>query len=98
MGYEDAAENEVVELHAFFTDWYNGRSTRSKDAFARLSSVLAAEFQIITPEAGVADRQSVLDIVEGSWGRYGAVEKEMTPFVIEIRNFIGQLHGVCFGI
>ncbi len=90
MGCEEAAETEVVELHAFFTDWYNGRLTRSDEEFARLSSVLAGEFQIITPEAGVADRQSVLDIVEGSWGRYEAVEDGAAPFVIEIRNFLAR--------
>ncbi len=91
MGHEEAAEAEVVELHAFFTAWYNGRLERSEGEFGRLAKVLAEEFQIITPEAGVADRQSVLDIVEGSWGRYAVEEEEgVVPFVIEIRNFLAR--------
>lgn len=85
----EAAKKEIVELHAFFTAWYNGVPTRTESQFARLTTVLAADFQIITPEAGVTDREAVLEVVEQSWGRYQS-SPPAPPFVIEIRNFVSR--------
>ena len=42
-------ENEIVELHQFFQDWYNNILSASPDNFARCEKVLADDFTIIFP-------------------------------------------------
>jgi hypothetical protein len=40
-------ENEIIELHQFFQDWYNNQLTPTKENFARCADVLAPDIQVL---------------------------------------------------
>lgn len=53
-------EKEIVELHQFFQDWFNGDIPADNAAFTRLTSVLAPNFKIITPDGQIIRRDALL--------------------------------------
>jgi hypothetical protein len=57
-------EAEIVQLHQFFQDWYNGAIPNSDDVFNRLENALAEGFRIITPQAQIIRRDSILDAIK----------------------------------
>lgn len=55
-------ENEIEDLHTFFQDWFNG--SIDKHQLSRFEQVLADEFKLITPNAEVFDKSTILDTIE----------------------------------
>ena len=51
-------QKEVEELHEFFGKWYRGQVL--KEAFSRVSDVLADEFHIVTPEGHIIEKDMLL--------------------------------------
>ncbi len=54
-------EAEIVQLHQFFQDWYNGDIEFNEDNFSRLNHVLAESFKLVSPDGKVLERQLLLD-------------------------------------
>jgi len=54
-------ENEIIELHQFFQDWYNNQLTPTDESFARCADVLAPDFAIIFPSGDKVLCQPLLD-------------------------------------
>ena len=73
---------EVVGLHDFFVAWFRGTIGKSEKNFQRLSSVLAAEFEIIKPDGSRLDRKGLFDDL---WAFHGAYQD--IAFNIEIKNY-----------
>jgi len=65
---DDACRKEVIELHQFFQDWNLGKLERTEDQFRRFSSVMADEFEIISPGGGRMARTEIFDRVRGGHG------------------------------
>ena len=63
MSIQAQCEAEVTDLLRFFEQWYAGELPETNEVFARFEIVLAPSFQIITPDARVIDRQSILALV-----------------------------------
>ncbi len=59
-------EAEIVQLHQFFQDWYNGALPESKETFQRLKNALADGFRIITPDAKIIERETILNAIESA--------------------------------
>jgi hypothetical protein len=72
---------EVVGLHDFFVAWFEGKTGKTENNFQRLSSVLAAEFEIIKPDGNRLDRKGLIDDL---WAFHGGY-RDMS-FNIEIKN------------
>jgi hypothetical protein len=53
-------ENEIVQLHQFFQDWYNNTLAPTDENFTRVTQVLGREFFIIFPDGKIIDRQSLI--------------------------------------
>ncbi len=47
---------EIVELHQFFQDWFNGVLENQPENFSRLDTALAPEFKMITPGSALIER------------------------------------------
>ena len=64
----EIARTEIIRLHDFFTDWYQGKSERSAlgPAFA---DVMHPDFQIIMPAGKLYTRQDVIDVIESGYGQ-----------------------------
>ena len=54
-------QNEIIELHQFFQDWYNNQLKPTDENFARCADVLAPEFAIIFPSGDKILCQPLLD-------------------------------------
>jgi hypothetical protein len=54
-------ENEIIELHQFFQDWYNNQLAATNENFARCKNVLAPEFSIIFPNGDKVLCQPLLE-------------------------------------
>lgn len=59
-------ENEIIQLHRFFQDWFNGEIPRSTGSFCRLTEVLAPGFIIISPDAGILNRATLLNSLDSA--------------------------------
>ena len=76
-------EVEVIELHQFFQDWFNGVLTDTPAAFARFAEVMAPAFVIVMPDGRAIPREPLLSGLAqayGSWQTRGHGR-------IEIKNF-----------
>jgi len=54
-------EAEIVQLHQFFQDWFNGEVEPSEKNFSRLSDVLGESFRLVSPDGRIHERQTLLD-------------------------------------
>jgi len=57
-------EAEIIQLHQFFQDWFNGEIEPSEENFSRLSDVLADSFKLVSPDGQVLQRKPLLDGLE----------------------------------
>ncbi len=53
-------EKEIIQLHQFFQDWFNGDISADDTAFDRLETALAPDFKIITPDGQIVRREALL--------------------------------------
>ena len=61
-------ENEIVELHQFFQDWYNNILPPTDENFARCINVLHPSFRIILPSGDQILYQTLLEILRNAHG------------------------------
>jgi hypothetical protein len=56
-------EKEIRELHAFFETWYRGTTGNSNRSFHGIETVLAPEFNLITPDGYAIEREQLLALL-----------------------------------
>ena len=78
---ENDCRTEVIDLHRFFETWLTGSLDRTQDEFARLSEVLWADFEMISPSGTRTARKDLLSSV---WDAHG-VHRDRS-FSIRIDN------------
>lgn len=54
-------QKEIIDLHHFFQDWFNGALPKTDASFDRFRSVLHPQFHIIAPSGGLTAKPSLLD-------------------------------------
>lgn len=59
---------ELRELHQFFQGWGEGALADTDETFRRLSSVLADDFELVTPEGRVIAKDPLLEGLRSSHG------------------------------
>ncbi len=67
---KQSCENEIIELHRFFEDWFMGRLEDSEEGFARFAGALADGFTIISPGGKVTGRTDLLRSLRSAHGAY----------------------------
>ncbi len=65
---DESCRNEVVELHQFFEDWFNGRLEQTPDGPRRFADVMAEGFEIVTPEGARVPREPLVQGIADSHG------------------------------
>jgi hypothetical protein len=75
-----ACQDEVIELHHFFQQWFAGELADTPEAFARFADVIGTDFEIISPGGVRKGRAPLLEDLRGAHG----VDPEAK---IWIRNF-----------
>ena len=66
---DSPCEIEIVELHQFFEDWFNGRLPDSEDAFERMDAVMASCFEIVMPEGKRVPRDPLFSLLKNAHGK-----------------------------
>ena len=66
-------ENEIIELHQFFQDWYNNQLPLTDENFSRCASVLAPEFTIIFPSGENVLYQPLLERLHKAHGTHNVI-------------------------
>ena len=64
----DRCIREVVELHQFFEDWFNGLLVDSNDAFARFADAMDESFEIISPDGARTLRRGLMGQLRSAHG------------------------------
>ena len=63
-----AARLEIVELHRFFEGWLGGTLAADESSFTRLTSALAEDFEMVSPEGRLVARAELLEELRGAAG------------------------------
>lgn len=82
------AEKEVVDLHQFFQDWFNGTIPNTDEQFARFADVMAESFGMVPPNGRFVTCAPLLEGLRGSYGR-----SQQAPGRIWIENFVTRQTG-----
>ncbi len=76
-------KKEIVELHQFFQDWFNGTIPNDEATFARFANVLDASFAIVSPAGKLATRDALLSGLHKAYAH-----SEQNPGRIWIENVV----------
>jgi hypothetical protein len=68
MTVETSAPAEVVRLHRFFDDWYNGLPGLT---IAQFEDAMDRRFTIVTPDGDILSHPSIVAAVENGFGKGG---------------------------
>ncbi len=68
---EKACFTEIVELHRFFEEWFHGTREGAPAGMARFSTVMADDFEIISPDGVLIRRGDLIEIIEETYGAFG---------------------------
>lgn len=92
------AEKEVVDLHQFFEDWFNGKLDNNETEFDRFDAVMAADFEIINPAGVSSSRAGIIDRLQGSHGFQSGATEPMRIWIENVRSraLSGELHLVTY--
>ncbi|MHA2250812.1 MAG: DUF4440 domain-containing protein [Candidatus Kariarchaeaceae archaeon] len=59
-----SVQKEVIELHQFFQDWFNGKL--KKERFDRVEKVIGEDFELINPDGEKTTREQILNGIRDS--------------------------------
>ena len=85
-------EKEVVELHRFFQDWFNGALPPTEEAFRRFDAVMADRFMIISPEGVPAEREELVERLRQAHGFWRQTGQPGRIWIenLRVRHQVGQ--------
>ena len=68
----ESCRNEIDVLHQCFEDWFNGRSSKTAEAFSPMDTALGEAFVIVMPHGAKVERAPLLKVLyEAHTGRPG---------------------------
>lgn len=89
MSIAAESRNEVVQLHAFFVEWFNATIEATDGVFSRVESALHHDFSMVLPSGSTIDRRSVLGQIRSA---HGSADGER-PSRIEIVDLVTHVDG-----
>ena len=81
---EKQCHNEIVELHAFFQVWFNGKLEKNEETFNRFPGAVGDKFTLITPSGQKHRRNDIIRLV---WDAHASRKNTDTAMKIWIENF-----------
>lgn len=80
MKLEEIVTKEIVDLHRFFSDWYNGNCPNDDEFFSKkMTSRFDPEFKIVLTDGASLDLNGISQKIRQSYG-------SKDHFEIDIRN------------
>lgn len=65
---EERCEREIVELHAFFEEWFN--ATADAGRFSRFEQVISPDFAMVAPNGRTVERRVLVEGLRGARGKW----------------------------
>ena len=89
---EQRCNDEVVQLHQFFQDWFNGVLPPTDVAFGRFSSVMAEGFVIISPNGELTERDELLERLQAAHGIWREMSRPGRIWIenLQVRHQVGN--------
>ena len=89
---DDPCHREIVDLHKFFEDWFNGKIAADDDTAGRLDAALGPKFEMVDPDGRIVPREEIVRIVRDARGR-DAATGGVRIRIENVRCSIGGLAG-----
>ena len=62
-------QKEIVEIHQYFEDWYNGSSAEDYDEFdLNVSNRFCDNFKIVMPDGTLYQKNEILKVIKDGYG------------------------------
>ena len=89
---DERCEIEVVELHRFFQDWFNGELPPNEEAFRRFEAVMADQFMLISPDGVPTEREELVERLRQAHGIWRQTGQPGRIWIenLRIRHQVGQ--------
>jgi hypothetical protein len=89
---EQRCSDEVVQLHQFFQDWFNGVLPPTDEAFDRFSSVMGERFIIISPSGELTEREELLERLRAAHGIWREMSRPGRIWIenLQVRHQVGD--------
>jgi len=89
---EQRCSHEVVQLHQFFEDWFNGVLPPTDEAFDRFSSVMGESFVIISPSGELTEREELLERLQSAHGIWRGMSRPGRIWIenLQVRHQVGD--------
>ena len=81
----ERCRREVIELHRFFEEWFNGDLEPTAEAFGRFSEVMAPRFELIQPSGERRDLDSLLNSLQAGHGKHRRDDSRMRIQIRDVR-------------
>ncbi|MFV2013866.1 MAG: hypothetical protein ACC656_00420 [Candidatus Heimdallarchaeota archaeon] len=73
--------NEIVDLHEFFQNWFNG--TIPQNEFSRFIEAINTDFQIISPRGDLTNKSDLVAILKNGYARNNLIKIAVTDVNIK---------------
>jgi len=74
----EALNSEFDDFHGFINEWFRGECPENQELFEqRHASHLAEGFQIILPDGSVLDRDGLIGLIRGLYGKNPSFKKQI---------------------
>jgi hypothetical protein len=87
---ETICKKEIIELHTFFEEWFNGALEKTRTNFKRVENVLDSNFTLITPSGLKKSRDELITLL---WEAAGSRINTESPLDIWIENYLFEQVG-----
>jgi len=82
---EKKCEKEVIDLHAFFAQWFSSEVENNDEVFSRVENALDKQFVLIVPTGELQPREKILQQIKAGYGSRKDDEKEYRLWVQNIQ-------------
>jgi hypothetical protein len=80
---KESCNNEVIDLHKFFEQWFKAEIENSDEVFSRLEKVLDEKFMLIMPTGEFTYRNELLDQLRSG---YGSRKENKETYCLWVQN------------
>jgi hypothetical protein len=85
-----AVNAEFEDFHGFINEWFRGECPEDEELFERRhASHLAEGFQIILPDGSVLDRDGLISLIRGLYGKNPSFKKQFRNIQLRPMNCKG---------
>ena len=79
-------KKEIIDLHQFFEDWFNGKLKNTEEDFSRFTKVMGEGFEIISPFGTKTNRSALMEKLRNAYGLKSGSEKKYRIWIENVHT------------